>query len=164
MGRALSRQLQVLRHATRKDILNNSLVGDQKASLKLVELLITAGADVHGLFSGKEDPSTHLQKVLIGAKTKQIKALSEMEESEIQMAKYLIQHSAKVNAFDDKSSPPLSSYVVWRNGSNVSTSPSGCDEELRRYGGISTPGGGRHKRKSYLGTYRTRNGLFNRTR
>ena len=100
----------------RKDVLNNSLVDDQKASLKLVELLISAGADVHGLLSGKEDPSTHLQKVLIGAKTKQVKALSEMEESEIQMAKYLIQHGAKVNSFNDKASPPLSSYVVWRNG------------------------------------------------
>ena len=116
MGRSLSCQLQVLRHATRKDILNNSLVGDQKASLKLVEILISGGADIHGLLSGKKDPSTHLQKVLIGAKSKQIKALSEMEESEIQMAKYLIQHGAKVNLFDDKASPPLSSYVVWRNG------------------------------------------------
>ena len=80
-----------------------------------MELLVTAGADVHGISieSDKEHPSTRLQNVLVGF-SGQSRYMSDMESTEIQIAKYLIQSGAKVNMFRGETFPPLH-LAVMRN-------------------------------------------------
>ena len=83
--------------------------------MTLMEILISAGAHVDGNSDGTNDQFTPLQLVLIGqAIATNRKSSQEMDATEIDMAKCLIQHKTNVNLFNSLTVPPLH-LAVMRN-------------------------------------------------